>query len=72
MNKSDLQTLVGIRLKEAQVLFEDRCYQGAYYLLGYASECSLKACIANQVHENDFPNRQLANASHTHKLSELI
>ncbi len=72
MNKIDLQALVEIRVKEARVLFENECYQGAYYLLGYALECAFKACIAKQVRENDFPSRQLANASHTHKLSELL
>ena len=72
MNKTDLQILVEIRVKEATVLLENECYQGAYYLLGYALECAFKACITKQVRENDFPNKQLANASHTHKLSELL
>jgi HEPN domain-containing protein len=72
MNKTDLQILVEIRVKEATVLLENKCYQGAYYLLGYALECAFKACITKQVRENDFPNKQLANASHTHKLSELL
>jgi len=72
MNKTDLQILVEIRVKEATVLLENEYYQGAYYLLGYALECALKACITKQVRENDFPNKHLANASHTHKLSELL
>lgn len=72
MNKIDLQILVDIRVKEATVLLENKCYQGAYYLLGYALECAFKVCITKQVHENDFPNKQLANASYTHKLSELL
>ena len=72
MNKTDLQILVEIRVKEATVLFENECYQGAYYLLGYALECAFKACIKKQVRENDFPDKKLANASHTHKLSDLL
>ena len=72
MNKIDLQILVEIRVKEATVLVDNKCYQGAYYLLGYALECALKACITKQVHEHDFPNKQLANASYTHDLSALL
>jgi len=72
MNKNDLQILVEIRVKEATVLFENECYHGAYYLLGYALECAFKACITKQVCENDFPDKKLSNASHTHKLSDLL
>ena len=54
MNKRDLEALVGIRVKEAQLLFDNKCYEGAYYLLGYALECAIKACIAKQVKEHDF------------------
>lgn len=72
MNKTDLQILVDIRLKEANVLLKNGCYQGAYYLLGYALECAVKVCITKQVRENDFPNKPLAIASHTHNLSNLL
>ena len=46
MNKRDLEALVDLRVKEAQLLFDNKCYEGAYYLLGYALECAIKACIA--------------------------
>lgn len=72
MNKSELENLVEIRIKEADVLLNSGCFQGAYYLVGYALECAFKACISKQTKEFDFPNKQLANASHTHKLSELL
>ncbi|MCQ8116256.1 DNA-binding protein [Methylomonas rosea] len=72
MNKSDLEKLVEIRLTEAEILLKSRSFQGAYYLTGYSLECALKACIAKQVSQYDFPNKQLANQSHTHNLTELL
>ena len=72
MNKSDLEALVDIRIKEAKLLLDNNCYEGAYYLLGYAMECAIKACIAKQVKAHDFPDKQLATASFTHKLGDLL
>ena len=72
MNKSDLEALVDIRVKEAKLLLDNNCYEGAYYLLGYALECAIKACIAKQVKEYDFPDKQLANVSFTHRLGDLL
>ncbi len=72
MNKSELEKLVQIRVREADILLKSKYFEGAYYLIGYALECALKACIAKQVRAFDFPDKRLANASHTHNLSELI
>ena len=72
MNKTELENLSAIRIKEAEILLAADCYQGAYYLAGYALECTLKACIAKQVKEFDFPDKKLANASYTHKLADLV
>ena len=41
-------------------------------MLGYALDCAIKACIAKQVKEYDFPDKNLANASYTHKLVDLL
>lgn len=72
MNKTELENLAAIRIKEAEVLLAAGCYQGAYYLAGYALECTLKACIAKQVKEFDFPDKKLANDSYTHNLASLL
>ena len=72
MNKTELENLAAIRVKEAGILLTAECYQGAYYLAGYALECLLKACIAKQVKEFDFPDKKLANDSYTHKLANLL
>ncbi len=72
MNKTDLMQLVDIRLSEAEVLLEAKKYHGAYYLMGYTLECAIKVCITHQVQQFDFPNKQLAQKSHTHDLSDLL
>jgi len=72
MNKTDLEQLVDIRVAEAEVLLRNGNYQGAYYLIGYSLECAFKACISKQVRQFDFPNKQLATQSHTHKLTDLL
>jgi HEPN domain-containing protein len=54
------------------VLLEVGCWHGAYYLAGYALECTLKACIAKQVKAGDFPDKKFANECFTHNLSDLL
>lgn len=72
MNKKDLEQLVNIRVQEAKVLLDAGKYQGAYYLAGYSLECAIKACIAKQVQQYDFPNKELAQKSHQHNLADLL
>ena len=72
MNRNDLQTLSRIRVKEAKILLDNGYFNGAYYLLGYAVESALKACIAKKVMRHDFPDRQLTAGGYTHDLNHLI
>ena len=72
MNRADLQEISRVRVKEARVLIQNGYYSGAYYLVGYAVECALKACIAKQIRRYDFPDRKLVNDSHTHDLEKLL
>ncbi|HEV7745582.1 MAG TPA: HEPN domain-containing protein [Pyrinomonadaceae bacterium] len=73
MNRSDLQNLARMRLREAKVLFDNHRYEGAYYLLGYAVECALKAYIAKQTRRYDFPpDRKFVNEIYTHDLNKLL
>jgi HEPN domain-containing protein len=72
MNKNELENLADIRIKEAEVLLTANCYHGAYYLVGYALECTLKACIAKQIKAFDFPDKKLTNDSYTHDLTKLL
>ena len=72
MNRDDLQRISRLRVKEARVLFKNGYFSGAYYLLGYAVECALKACIAKQIKRYDFPDRKLINDSYSHELEKLL
>ncbi|MCH8061111.1 MAG: HEPN domain-containing protein [Chloroflexi bacterium] len=72
MNRADLQEISNLRVEEARVLLQNGYYSGAYYLVGYAVECALKACIAKQIRRYDFPDRKLVNDSYTHDLDKLL
>ncbi len=73
MNRSDFQQLAELRLKEAEVLLRQGCFDGAYYLLGYVVECAFKACIAKQTKEHDFPpDRKAVEAIYRHKPNDLL
>jgi HEPN domain-containing protein len=72
VNRSDLQRLADIRLQEAQALFKAGSFDGAYYLAGYAIECALKACVAKQTREFDFPDKRLVERSYSHNLTQLL
>lgn len=72
MNRSSFQEISKIRAKEASTLLNAGHYSGAYYLVGYAVECALKACVARQVKQYDFPDKKLATEAFTHNLEKLI
>jgi hypothetical protein len=72
MNRAELKRLSHIRIKEAKLLLDDRCPNGAYYLAGYTVECALKACIAKQTHRHDFPDKKRGDDSYTHDLIKLV
>jgi HEPN domain-containing protein len=72
MNRKELQELSRIRLREAAALIKAKRYPGAYYLLGYAVECALKAYIAKQTKRYNFPDKNLAIKAYVHNLDQLI
>lgn len=72
MNRSDLQQLARLRLREAKALLSQSCFDGAYYLAGYAVECALKACIARNTKRFDFPDLRTVRDSHSHNLEQLL
>jgi len=71
MNRKDLQALSNIRIREAKALYRAGEFSGAYYLIGYAVECGLKACIAKTFKKHDFPDKKGVNEAHTHNLKTL-
>jgi hypothetical protein len=72
VNRNDLHRLADLRLREAQALLAAGAFDGAYYLAGYAIECALKACVAKQIREFDFPDKRLVERSYTHNLTQLL
>jgi HEPN domain-containing protein len=72
MNRTDLQDVAMRRLRAAESLLNDQHWDSAYYLAGYAVECGLKACIAKQFREHDFPDKKTVNESYTHDLTKLV
>jgi hypothetical protein len=69
--RNDLRRLSWIRLKEARILLHNECWDGAYYLSGYAVECALKACIAKRTRRHEFPDKQVVLDSYSHNLTSL-
>ena len=72
MNRTALQRISSLRVREARSLLRAGHPPGAYYLVGYAVECALKACVAGQVKQYDFPDKKLVNAAYTHNLEDLV
>jgi HEPN domain-containing protein len=72
MNRTDLQHLAQERAREAETLLNAGHWSGSYYLIGYAVECALKACIAKLTKEYDFPDKDRALKCFTHKIEVLV
>ena len=72
MNRADLQHLAELRLKEARVLLDADCFEGAYYMAGYAIECAIKACFARKTEQYDFPSMKAVNQIYNHDPTKLI
>ena len=73
MNRGDFQEISRIRRREAASLLKTKHYAGAYYLIGYAVECALKACIAKQTMRYDFPpKKNIVSDYYSHDLGKLI
>jgi HEPN domain-containing protein len=71
MNRTDLQVFAEERLTDAQLLLTNGRYSAAYYIVGYAVECGLKACIAKQTRAEDFYDKNLDKKIFSHVLVEL-
>jgi len=71
MNRTDLQALAEERLADAQALLASKRYGAAYYIVGYAVECGLKACIAKLTRAEDFYDKKLAQNIFKHDLKRV-
>ena len=72
LDRESFQALALTRLEDAKVLIANHRFAAAFYLAGYAVECGLKACIAIQTREHEFPDRNRVNRSYSHRLGQLL
>ena len=64
--------LAEARLADALVLISASRFGAAYYLLGYAIECGLKACAVRQFRQDEVPDKTIVNDFYTHSLDKLL
>lgn len=74
MNRAELQRMSNDRIDDATVLLNNGRWSAAYYLLGYAVETGLKACILKFVEESGviFRDRKFAERCWTHRIDHLV
>jgi hypothetical protein len=71
VTRKEFQQLATERTEDAEALLQADRFSCAYYVGGYAVECALKACIAGQTRQDDFPPRD-AIKYYTHDLVRLL
>jgi HEPN domain-containing protein len=72
MLRKDFQDLAEERIQDAEALLAAGRYSAARYLAGLAVECALKARIAGQTREHEFPDKEWATKVFTHNLETLL
>jgi HEPN domain-containing protein len=71
-SRADFEKLMDLRRKEAKLLLDQKDWDGAYYLVGYAVEFALKIRIISQLMKsNSFPDKKLAENFYKHELTLL-
>ncbi|OWY22521.1 HEPN domain-containing protein [Sphingobacteriales bacterium UPWRP_1] len=76
-NPAEIRNIALLRLDEAQCLFANGKFDGAYYLAGYALELTFKAKICECLNVDDFfkrhvPNSALSSVYLSHNLDRLL
>jgi hypothetical protein len=74
MNRAELKQLSMDRVGDAEILLANGRWAAAYYLLGYAVETALKACILKFVEETGviFTDKKFAEKCWSHRFNELL
>ncbi len=74
MNRAELRQLAADRIEDARLLLANDRWTAAYYLVGYAVETALKACILKFVEETGviFTDRKFAEKCWTHRFQDLV
>ena len=73
--RAEWQKLAEDKILDAQVLFAAGRWSGAYYLMGYAVECRLKACVLARVAAHPevvYEDRKFSYDAWTHDIERLV
>jgi hypothetical protein len=60
-----------MRAREAKLLLDGSEWSGAYYIVGYAVECGLKACLTKNLLAYHMPDKQKISEGHVHDIAVL-
>jgi len=69
---AELRKIARARLKDAQVLYKNNRFDGAWYLCGYCVETMLKARICSALHWKDYQVGKDFQSFKTHNLDTLL
>jgi HEPN domain-containing protein len=74
VNRAELRQLAIDRVEDARILLDNGRWTAAYYLVGYAVETGLKACILKFVEETGviFTDKKFSEKCWTHRFGELV
>lgn len=73
--RAQWQQLAEDRVLDAQALAAAGRWSGAFYLIGYAVECGLKACVLARVGASPevvYQDRKFSNDAWTHDIERLV
>jgi hypothetical protein len=73
--RAEWQKLAEDRILDAQALFAAGRWSGAFYLIGYAVECGLKACVLARIGAHPevvYEDRRFSIDSWTHDIERLV
>lgn len=73
--RAEWQQLAEDRILDAQALFAAGRWSGAFYLIGYAVECGLKACVLARVAAHPevvYEDRKFSHDAWTHDIERLV
>jgi len=74
VNRAEARQFADARVVDAKALLDAGRWHAAYYLVGYAVECGLKACVLAYVDHTGiiFQDKKFAEKCFTHDLEALV
>ncbi|MEK7256060.1 MAG: hypothetical protein AAB316_15010 [Bacteroidota bacterium] len=75
VTRQEFKTISTLRIREAEVLFQSKYYDGACYLAGYSLETALKAAVCRNMNADNFFSlikAESQRAFRIHNLEELV